>query len=113
MVVIELAGLVLRRGPAIPTVGLVNDVAVFPAFQPGHGGFPLLKGIEVFQEEQPRGLLGLVQLIGTAGVLVEDVIDVFEGLFEHPEMEENRSVPTEFYRLPWPGHWDSLRVRNI
>jgi hypothetical protein len=28
-------------------------------------------------------LLRVIQLTGAAGVLVEDVVDVFEGLFEH------------------------------
>ena len=31
----------------------------------------------------PGGLLGLVQLAGAASIFVQDVIDVFEGLFEH------------------------------
>ena len=28
-------------------------------------------------------MLGVIQLAGASGVLVEDVVDVFEGLFEH------------------------------
>ena len=47
------------------------------------GGLVLLQGVEVFQEEQPGGLLGVVQFAGAVGVFPEDVVDVFEGLFEH------------------------------
>ena len=48
-----------------------------------------------------------------AGVLVEDVIAVFEGLFEHAEMEEKRLVPKDFYRHPSTERRDLLRVRSI
>jgi hypothetical protein len=37
-------------------------------------------------------LLGVVQLPGTAGILVLDVVDVLEGLFEHV-----LSVPWMFF----------------
>ena len=43
----------------------------------------LLQAVEVFQEEQPRGLLGVVEFGGAAGLFPEHVVDVFEGLFEH------------------------------
>ncbi len=46
------------------------------------GGFFMLQGVEVFQEEQPGGLLGVVELPGAPSILPEDVVDVFEGLFE-------------------------------
>ena len=49
----------------------------------GFGGLVVLQGVELFQEEQPGGLLGVVQLAGAAGVFPEDVVDVFEGLFKH------------------------------
>jgi hypothetical protein len=82
-VVVELAVLVLRRGPGFPAIGCVKDVAVFLAFEGGLGGLVVLQRVEVFQEEQPGGLLGVVELTGVAGVLPEDVVDVFEGLFKH------------------------------
>ena len=41
----------------------------------------LLKVVEVFQEEQPGGLLGVIEFGGAAGFFPEDVIDVFESLF--------------------------------
>ena len=88
-------------------------MAVFPAFQPGHGGFLVLQGIEVFQKQQPRGLLGVVQLAGASGVLVKDVTDVFEGLFEHGRVKAGkRSVLMGFCRHRSPEHWDSLRGRS-
>jgi hypothetical protein len=39
--------------------------------------------VDVFQEQQPRGLLGVVQLGGAASLLAKDVVDIAEGLFEH------------------------------
>jgi hypothetical protein len=37
----------------------------------------------VFQEEQPRGLLGVIQFCCAAGFFPEHVIDVSESLFKH------------------------------
>jgi hypothetical protein len=42
----------------------------------------LLEGVEVFEEEEPRGLLGVVQFARGARVLVQDVVDVLERLLE-------------------------------
>ena len=56
---------------------------VFFPVELGFERLVLLQRVEVFEEKQPGGLLGIVQLAGAPGVLVEDVIDVFEGLFEH------------------------------
>ncbi len=53
------------------------------AFQLGLGRLVVLQGVEVLQEEQPGRLLGVVQLAGAASVLVEDVVDVLEGLLKH------------------------------
>ncbi len=83
LVVVELAVLALGRGPALPAVGLVEDEGVFLALQLGLDGLVLLQAVEVFQEQQPGGLLGVVQLGGAAGLFPEHVVDVFEGLFEH------------------------------
>ncbi len=83
LVVVELAVLALRRGPALPAVGLVEDEGVFLALERGFVGLVLLQAVEVFQEEEPGGLLGVVELGGAAGLFPEDVVDVFEGLFEH------------------------------
>ena len=83
LVVVELAVLALGRGPAFPAVRLVEDVGVLLAVQLGLVGLVLLQTVEVFEEQQPGGLLGVVELGGAAGLFPEDVVDVFEGLFEH------------------------------
>jgi hypothetical protein len=82
-IVIELAVLALGRGPARPAVGFVEDARVFLSVQRCLGGPVLLQGVEIFQEQQPGGLLGVIQLAGATGIFPEDVINVFEGLFEH------------------------------
>ena len=74
---------VLRRGPALPAVGLGQDVAVAPAFELGLGGAVSLQRVEVLEEEQPGRLLCVVKLAGATGILVQDVVDVLEGLFKH------------------------------
>ena len=83
LVVVDLAVLVLRRGPAFPAVRLVEDEGVFLPLQRGFVGLVLLQPVEVFQEQQPGGLLGVVELGGAAGLFPEDVVDVLEGLFKH------------------------------
>jgi len=83
VVVVGLAGCGLWRGPTFPTVGRIEDEAVLLAFERSFGGLVLLHRVEVFEEEQPRALLGVVQFAGAARVLMQDVVDVFEGLFEH------------------------------
>jgi hypothetical protein len=81
--VVELAILVLWRGPAFPSVRLVEDVIVLLAFERGFGALVPLKIVEVFQEQQPGRLLGVIELSGTAGFLSKDVVDIFERLLEH------------------------------
>ena len=80
---VEFAVLALGRGPAFPPIGLVEDVGVFLAFQRGLGALVLFKIVEVFQEQQPGSLLGVIEFGGAASFFPKDVIDVFEGLFEH------------------------------
>ena len=43
----------------------------------------LLEGLQIFQEEEPGSLLGVVQLGGATGLFAEDVVDVLEDLFKH------------------------------
>ena len=64
-------------------VGFIEDEGVFLARQGGLGGLVGFEGVEVFQEKQPGGLLGVIEFAGAAGVFPEDVVYVFEGLFEH------------------------------
>jgi len=98
-VVVEIAVLVLGRGPAFPAIRLIEDVSVFLAVERGLGALVLLKIVEVFQEQQPGGLLGVVELGGAARFFPEDVIDVFEGLFEHGD----RFVGTVLYTTSGSG----------
>jgi hypothetical protein len=44
--------------------------------------FVLFEGVEVLEEEEPRGLLGVVELARGAGVLVQDIVDILERLLE-------------------------------
>ncbi len=37
----------------------------------------------MFQQEEPGGLLGVVEFAGAAPNFPDDVVDVFEGFFEH------------------------------
>jgi hypothetical protein len=50
--VVELAVLALWRGPAFPSIGLLEDVAILLAFQRGLGALVLLKVVEIFQEQR-------------------------------------------------------------
>jgi hypothetical protein len=82
-VVVELAVFVLGRGPDVPAIGLVEDVGVFFALERGLVGLVLLEPVEIFQEQEPGCLLGVVELGGAAGLFPEDVVDVLECLFKH------------------------------
>ena len=82
-VVVELAVLALGRGPGFPAVGFVEDVGVRLPLQCGLIGAVLLQPIEVFQEEEPGGLLRVIQFRRASRLFPEDVVDIFEGLFEH------------------------------
>jgi hypothetical protein len=82
-VVVDLAVLALGGGPLFPAVGLIQDERVLLPLEGGLGGLVLLQSVEVFQEQQPGGLFGVIELAGAAGILPEDVVDVLEGLFKH------------------------------
>ena len=43
----------------------------------------LLQPVQIFEEEEPGGLLGVIQFGRTARFFPEDVVNIFEGLFEH------------------------------
>jgi hypothetical protein len=55
---------------------------VLLALKLGFRGLVLLQPIEVLEEEEPRSLLGVIEFGGAAGLLPENVVDIFEGLFE-------------------------------
>ena len=78
-----LPSLVFGRRPGFPAIGLVEDVGVFLALERGLVGAVLLEPVEVLQEEEPRRLLGVIELGGAARLLPEYVVDVLEGLLEH------------------------------
>jgi len=82
-VMVDFAVFGFRGRPGVPAAGLVEDEGVFLAFEGGFVGFVMFEGIEVFEEEEPGGLLGVIEFGGAAGFFAEDVVDVFEGLFEH------------------------------
>jgi hypothetical protein len=49
-----------RRSPAFPTIGRLEDEGVALALERGLHRAVLFEGVEVLQEQQPRGLLGVV-----------------------------------------------------
>jgi hypothetical protein len=91
-VVVELAVLVLGRSPTFPAVWLVEDAGLFFAVERGFGGFVLFESGEIFQEQQPRGLFGVIQLRGATGFLVENVVNALEGAFEQAGERWNFSL---------------------
>lgn len=62
---------------------LVEDRRVLPPFQLGDVCPFCLKVIEILQEEDPGGLLDIVQLGRCPLFGAEGLIDVVEGVFEH------------------------------
>jgi hypothetical protein len=81
LVVINLAVLGLGRGPFVSAVGLVEEEGVLFPLEGGFIGFVLLERVEVFQEEEPGGLLGVVQLGGADSLFAEDIVQTWsEGL---------------------------------
>ena len=82
-IVIQRAVFALRRGPAFPPVRLVENEAVALALQLGLVRLVLLQRVEIFQEQEPGGLLGIVQLGRAAGFLPEHIVDVSKGLVKH------------------------------
>ncbi len=74
---------VLGSCPAFPAVFFVEQVGVFLPFEGGLIAAILLQTVEILEEQQPGGLLGVVELGGAAGFFAEHVVDIFEGLFEH------------------------------
>ena len=82
-VVIDLAVRTFGRGPLLPAIGFVEDVGVLLTLKLSlHRPF-FFQPVQVFQEQQPGGLFGVVELGGAACFFPEDVVDVLEGLFEH------------------------------
>jgi len=57
-------------------------VYFFP-FESGFIGLVLLQAVEVFEEQQLRRLLGVIEFGRASRLSPQDVVDVFEGLFKH------------------------------
>jgi len=109
--VVDLAIDGFRSGPAFPTAGRVENETAFFAFERSLCGLVLLQRIEILEEQQPRALLGAVQFAGAASVFVQDVVYVFEGLFEHRQgviglLIEWLKEPTQ------PGHGCTRAARR-
>jgi len=81
--VIDLAIIPLGRGPHVPAVFGIEDRLVFAALK---FGLVLLRGFEivqVFQEQESAGLLGVIELGREALVVAHGPVDVIESVFEH------------------------------
>jgi hypothetical protein len=81
-VVVELAVL-LRRGPRLPAIRCIEDRRVVPAVEDRSVLALRLEVVEVFEEEQPRGLLGVVELGREPLVVPHDAVYVVECVLEH------------------------------
>lgn len=82
-VVIDFAVFAFRRRPGFPAERLFEQVGVFLAVELGFGGTVFVERVEVLQEENPGGLLRVVEFGGAAGFSAENVVNVPENLFEH------------------------------
>jgi hypothetical protein len=89
---VNLAVLGLGRGPGFPAIGLVEDEIIFSAIERGFGGLVGFEAVEIFQEQQPGRLLGVIEFRGAAGFLAQHVVNIPEGLFKH----ERASVRGKF-----------------
>jgi hypothetical protein len=90
--VVQFAVLPLRRGPTFPAILLVEDERILLPLKLGFVGLILLQPIQVFQEQQPRGLLGVIQLGRTAGLFSKHVVDILERLLKHRHLVSLRTM---------------------
>jgi len=117
VVVVELSVPIFGRGPGFPAIG--------PLQHEGRTSCPkalprppvLLQPVEVFQEQQPRGLLGVVQLGGAASLLAKDIVDIPKGLFKHegcPALYANARTPGAGVQRTFAGRpeWNLLENQS-
>ena len=75
---------------------LVDDGLMFLASKLGLLLLGFLKVVQILEKQNPGGLLGVIQLGGAPGLVPQNVVDVFESLFEHriidiPDLSTPRS----------------------
>jgi hypothetical protein len=83
LVMVDLTTAGFRSRPFPPAVVRIENIGVFFPLQLSLRGFIGFERIEVFQEQQPRALFRVIQLTGASGIFVQDVVDIFKGLFKH------------------------------
>jgi hypothetical protein len=82
--VVDLAVPVVGCGSAFPSLRTDEDVGVRFALEGGLGPLVLLQIVEASEEEEPGGLLGVVELTGAVGF--------FQRMSLNPEMPEDAIV---------------------
>jgi hypothetical protein len=83
LVVIELAIFAFGRRPGFPSIVFIENIAVSLALDLGLHHAILFQPIEIFQEQQPRRLLGITEFRRAAGFLVQDIVNISRGWFKH------------------------------
>jgi hypothetical protein len=53
-------------------------------------------------------LLRVIQLAGASGVLIKDIVDIFEGLFKHGVESKSKGATGK----SWQKGWDNYRVTS-
>jgi hypothetical protein len=99
LVVVNLAVFVLRRGPDLPLVGLFEDERVFFAFEGGFVGLVVFQFVEVFEEEEPGGLLGVVEFGSASRFFAQDVVDILEACSNMSYLCESSDCGRKFIRF--------------
>ena len=76
----------LGSGPDFPPIGLIENERVFLPLQRGLVAPVLFQAVKIFQEEKPGGLFRVVEFGGATGLAPQNVIDRFESLLEHGDL---------------------------
>src|SRR5665213_4334711 len=95
----------------------VDDVGVFLALKFGLLFVGPLKIVEIFEEQDPRCLFGVVKFGSAPSLFPQDIVDILEGLFEHSlhspdaflsgravERPKNATPSNKNSRVFRPGH---------
>ena len=111
---IDLPILSLRYCPSIPLELWSDEWTVFSTREDRDITTIPFEIIKILQEEDPWGLLDIVECTPTSSIFVEDIIDIFEGLFEHEYIVYNCLLI--LYRLwfsPSPHKKKGVRINNL